>query len=105
MNAVSNNRPWAALVSGCFLFCMVSQPTRANDWPMFRGAPNLTGVAQGNLPEKPVSIWTFKTGGAVKSSAAIVQNHVFIGSTDENIYALELSNGKKLWTLKTGGPV
>ena len=36
------------------------------------GSPTLSGMAAGILPEKPVLLWTFKTAGAVKSSAAIV---------------------------------
>ena len=31
----------------------------AGDWPMFRGLPALTGVAAGNLPERPGMLWTF----------------------------------------------
>ena len=41
-------------------------------WPMFRGNPALTGVSQATLPAKLKPGWTFKTGGPVKSSAAIV---------------------------------
>src|SRR6185503_8112735 len=75
------------------------------NWPMFRGNPALTGVAPGNLPDKLSLLWTFKTGGPVKSSAAIVGGRVFIGSGDGHVYALELANGKKTWAAKTGGPV
>lgn len=69
----------------------------AKDWPMYRGSPTLSGVASGALPEKPALLWTFKTTGAVKSSAAISGGRVFIGSNDRNLYALELATGKKLW--------
>src|SRR5262249_20778062 len=75
------------------------------DWPMFRGGPALTGVAGGQLPKKLDLLWTFKTGGPVKSSAAIVQGMVFVGSTDGNIYALSLDGGKRGWAFKTGGEV
>jgi outer membrane protein assembly factor BamB len=74
-------------------------------WPMFRGNPALTGVAVGALPDKLSLLWSFKTGGPVKSSAAIVDGRVFIGSGDSNVFALELSSGKKNWAAKTGGPV
>jgi outer membrane protein assembly factor BamB len=57
------------------------------------------------LPAKLDLLWTFKTEGPVKSSAAIVQGKVFIGSDDGNVYALSLSDGKKVWAHKTGGPV
>ncbi len=72
---------------------------------MFRGGPALTGVAAGELPDKPVLLWTFKTQGLVKSSAAIVGGRAFIGSSDRNVYALEVATGKKLWAFDAGGAV
>ena len=72
---------------------------------MFRGGPALTGVAGGSLPERLDLLWTFKTAGPVKSSAAIVQDRVFIGSDDGNVYALALADGRKVWAFKTGGGV
>src|SRR6185312_6432695 len=65
----------------------------------------LTGVASGTIPDKPSLLWSFKTGGAVKSSAAIVNGRVFIGSDDSTVYALDLANGKKVWATKTGGGI
>jgi outer membrane protein assembly factor BamB len=75
------------------------------DWPMFRGGPALAGVAGGSLPERLALLWTFKTAGPVKSSAAIVQDRVFIGSDDGNVYALALADGTKVWAFKTGGGI
>ncbi len=77
----------------------------AADWPMFRGNPALTGVAEGSLPVKLKLLWSFKTGGPVKSSAAIVGGRVFVGSDDGLVYALDFATGAKQWTFKTGGPV
>ncbi len=77
----------------------------ADQWPMFRGNPGLTGVAPGKLPDALSLAWQFKTGGPVKSSAAIVGGKVFIGSDDGFVFALDLESGQKLWTFKTGGPV
>ncbi len=75
------------------------------DWPMFRGGPALVGIAGGSLPDHLALLWTFKTGGPVKSSAAIVQDRVFIGSDDGNLYALTLADGKKVWAFKAGDAV
>jgi len=83
----------------------VSPVGRAQDWPMYRGGPELRGIAGGSLPDKPVLLWRFKTSGPVKSSAAVVNNRVFIGSSDGNVYALKLADGHKLWSFKTGGDV
>ena len=90
---------------GCGVLCLAGSMVEAADWPMFRGGPALIGVAEGSLPAKLTSLWTFKTGGAVKSSAAIAQGRVFIGSSDENVYALNVADGKRVWAFKTGGPV
>ena len=79
--------------------------SRAADWPQFRGNPALTGVAEGRLPDQPVLLWSFKTTNAVKSSAAIQGGHVFIGSDDGNLYALDFATGQKLWAVQTDGPV
>src|ERR1035437_944217 len=57
-------------------------------WPMFRGDQGLTGVAAARLPEALELRWTFKTGQPIKSSAAIADHRVFIGSDDSNLYAL-----------------
>ena len=74
-------------------------------WPMFRGEPALTGVAAGSLPSELALLWKFKTGGPVKSSAALENGRVYIGSDDGQLYALQLSDGHKLWTCKTEGSV
>ena len=79
----------AILAAGPFL-----ATAAAADWPMARGGPALLGIAADKLPEKPVLLWTAKTGGPIKSSAAIIGNRVFIGSNDTNVYALELDSGK-----------
>ena len=77
----------------------------ADGWPMFRGSQTLVGVASGSLPAKMDRLWTFKTAGPVKSSAAIAQNRVYIGSNDSNVYALNLADGQRIWAFRTGGAV
>ena len=99
MNAARHIVLWVCLALG---WC-ASAAAPGGDWPMFRGSPALTGIAAGHLPERLDLLWTFKTGGPVKSSAAIVQDRVFIGSDDGNLYALALADGKKVWAFKTGG--
>ena len=73
----------------------------ADDWPMFHREPALCGVAATALPDKLAPRWTFKTGAAVKSSAAIVGGTVFVGSTDSNVYALAADTGKVRWKFAT----
>jgi outer membrane protein assembly factor BamB len=74
-------------------------------WPSFRGTPSLSGVSDARLPEILTLKWSFKTGGAVKSTAAIVSGNVYVGSEDGNLYALKLSDGSRIWEFKSDGPV
>src|SRR5438046_4342331 len=95
----------AILVASLTAHASERRQTGDANWPMFRGNPALTGLASGTLPDKLSLLWSFKTGGPVKSSAAIVEGHVFIGSGDGNVDALDLASGKKGWAARTGGPV
>jgi hypothetical protein len=74
-------------------------------WPMFRGGPALLGLAAGTLDKELSLLWSYKTGGPVKSSAAVVGGKVFIGSGDQHVHAVQLAGGKKLWSFKTEGEV
>jgi len=78
---------------------------KAPDWPMFRGNPALTGVTEASLPSALSLKWSFKAGGQVLSSAAIVEDKVYVGSTEGTLVALNLKDGSKRWQFKAGGPV
>lgn len=77
----------------------------AASWPMFRGNPALQGVAQGSISSNLSLQWTFKTEGPVRSSAAIDNNRVYIGSNDGHLYCLDLAKGERIWAFKTEGPI
>ena len=72
-----------------------------SSWPMFRGEHGLLGRASGTLPDSLTAVWKFKTNDSIKSSPAIVDDLVFIGSSDDNIYAIDLESGQQVWTYKT----
>lgn len=78
---------------------------RGPDWPMFRGNPSLTGFTESKLPTAMKLKWRFQAGGQVLSSAAIVGDRVYIGSTESNLFTLRLADGAKEWTFRAGGPV
>ena len=56
-----------------------------------------------NRDGKP--LWTFKTGGEIKSSPILVKELVLIGSYDGHLYAIEARTGKLRWKVVTEGPV
>jgi len=77
----------------------------AASWPMFHGGQGLLGRAEGDLADSLQLLWKFKTADTVKSSPALDAGRVFVGSSDENVYALDLASGEKLWSYKTAGGI
>jgi outer membrane protein assembly factor BamB len=77
----------------------------SDSWPMFRGSQGLTGIAKGQLPDSLEILWRFKTDDAVKSSPVIDSNIVYVGSNDDNIYAIDLHSGQRIWAYKTDDSV
>jgi len=74
-------------------------------WPMFRGGQSLLGRASGALPDSLKVVWKFKTNGQVKSSPVIAGGRVFVGSSDKNIYALDIHDGRKVWSYEAADAV
>jgi outer membrane protein assembly factor BamB len=81
------------------------------DWPQFRFESDgarlnpyenvLSPRNVGNLAVK----WIFKTGSSVVSAPTVVNGVVYIGSNDDNVYALDAHTGKKLWSYTTGAEI
>jgi outer membrane protein assembly factor BamB len=86
---------------------LVAQPAVAtpHSWPMFRGSPGLIGISPAKLGNDLTLAWTAKTGGPVKSSPAIANGKVFIGSDDKQLHCLDLATGQKQWSFLTEGEI
>ena len=50
-------------------------------------------------------LWRYTTGNYVSSSPAVAYGVVYVGSDDNNVYALNASMGAVLWQYTTGGGV
>ena len=68
-----------------------------NDWPIFRGDAQLSGVSASALPEQPELLWTFEARGDIEGSPVIFSNTVYATSLDSQLYALDLHSGKAKW--------
>jgi outer membrane protein assembly factor BamB len=79
--------------------------TLSNSWPMFRHNANHTGFTDSDAPRHLRHTWTFSSEQDFKSSPAIVNNKVYVGSDDFKIYCVDLYTGEKLWEYKTGSDV
>ncbi len=73
---------------------------------MFRGDPAHTGVSNAKLFEGQGGVrWRVKTGGSVRSSPAVTETRVFVGSDDGYLYAIDRRAGRTVWRFRAGGAV
>jgi outer membrane protein assembly factor BamB len=75
--------------------------------PMFRYNAANTGTDPDETgPQTSVGeLWTFQTGDFVRSSPAIVDNTVYVGSKDGSVYALSAADGTEQWAYQTDDSV
>src|SRR4029079_9179985 len=69
----------------------------ANEWRQFRGSQRHTGVSASTPATTLKLLWTYDAGEIVESSAAIVDDVVYVGSGDGDLLALNLASGTLRW--------
>src|SRR5450432_4536009 len=73
---------------------------------MFRGNPEHTGVYDAlGVPQFHNVKWKFHTQGYVISSPVIDGRFAYVGSTDGNLYAVDIASGVQKWKFKTGARI
>ncbi len=88
-----------------FLQSLQAEPPKketTSGWRYVRGNPLQTGVATSDLPKKLEILWRFQAKDAFEGGAAIADGVVYIGNFDQNLYALNLSDGKVKWKYSAG---
>jgi outer membrane protein assembly factor BamB len=94
---VRRTKRLAAFVAAFWVIAGVSQET-----PMFRGNLAHTGVYDAaGVPKLTGLKWKFHAGGLILSSPAIANGLVYVGSTDGNLYAVDVKSGVMKWKYKT----
>ncbi len=82
-----------------------AQTPASNSWPQFRGNQRLTGVATSTPPASLSLLWKFEIGESIDSSAAIVDDVVYVGAGTGDLVALDLATGKLRWKYQAGNPI
>ena len=86
-----------------FLALSLSLTAFGQDAAMFRGNLAHTGVYNAaGVPKFSQIKWKFHTDGQVISSPAVANGMAYVGSTDGNLYAVDLESGTQKWKLFTG---
>lgn len=94
----------AGFMIAALSFSVVATPLIAQT-AMFRGGPDHLGVQQSVAPSLSTVVWKFKTAGRVISSPTVSNGVVYVGSTDQSLYALSQSDGSLRWKFATRGPI
>ncbi|MDQ6706543.1 MAG: PQQ-binding-like beta-propeller repeat protein, partial [Acidobacteriota bacterium] len=79
------------------VFLLAGSLSGADEWPQFRGNPQLTGVAATTVPSTLKLLWTYEAGESIESSAAIVGGTVYVGVQSADLLAIDLQTGKLRW--------
>ncbi len=85
-------------ITGGYLYCIGDE---VQDWNFgFAGNLENQRVATGQSGPSDLSYpkWSFKTGGEVTSSPAVVDGRVYVGSHDQNWYCLDAYTGEEIWS-------
>ena len=93
------------LLSYILIYSIEQSQASSDDWLSFRGNPQLTGVATGELPENLELLWTFETGDGIESTAAIAEGTIYVGALDGYLYAIDLETGELKWKYQASGEI
>ena len=77
----------------------------AQDSFMFRGDPSHTGVYHTSVPKDLSVKWTFRAAEAIVSSPTVANDLVYVGSSDNFLYAVAAATGKLKWKFDAHGNV
>ena len=102
MSAVKSVISLSLLVAALPVVAQGPVVTPANEWRQFRGNPRLTGMSASTLPATLKVLWTYDTGDAIDSSAAIADGVVYVGGGNGDLLALDLESGTLRWKYTTG---
>ena len=86
----------------CLVTALIAAPAFCQNPSMFRGNLEHTGVYNATgVREFHRVQWRFQTEGRVISSPAVARGAVYVGSTDQNLYAIDQETGTLKWKFHT----
>ena len=97
----------AMIIGGLLVSTVSGQTNGQSGWTMLGADPSHTGYVSSGTLITPNLLWSYPTTGAFAgaSSPAVANDILYIGSSNGNLYALNATDGIKLWNYSTGGAV
>ncbi len=81
-------------------------PPRAEDWHMYMNDLMFSGRSPDQKLKPPLQlVWKFKTGGPIEASPIVVNDVVYIGSSDGKMYALDAKAWGIKWVYDAGSAI
>jgi outer membrane protein assembly factor BamB len=85
-----------------FEFYIEAQESTLDSWSTFQNDLGNTGYSTSNGPKTNETLWNFKADGYIWSDVAVAGGIVYVGSLDNNVYALNSTTGASIWNYTTG---
>jgi outer membrane protein assembly factor BamB len=63
------------------------------------------GTLQANEVTSNTNIWNFFGDGTLQSGVLVVNNYVYVGSSQGNLYAVDAASGQQVWTTNVGSTI
>jgi len=76
-----------------------------DDWPMFHHDLSLTGYTMYDGPDTSDIAWKLDTEEGIRSSPAIVDGVLYVGTVVGNLTAVDVESGSTLWIYAAGAPI
>ncbi len=79
----------------------LSSNSAPGEWTMFRhDVAGTSRYGENSTAPEGVLKWQFKTGSFIEASPSVADGRVYIGSTDNHLYALDIETGEPLWSFQ-----
>lgn len=97
-------------ISTIVLLALLAPAGARADWKQFhntatrRGLTTHASITRTEAQHLSI-VWSMDTGGTVKSSPAIANGILYIGSDDGKLWALDAANGNVVWSAQTGDKI
>ena len=79
---------------------------RTQDWPMFMFDLKQSGRSNNKEIKPPLELkWKFKTGGPIQASPIVVEDTIYVGSTDNYFYALLAKSWGVKWKFRASSAI